>query len=340
MNMRTTNRARGIVAVALGAVLPLAGCSPSTRPDLAVVGATVIDGTGSPPLADATILIRDGRIDAVGPSSAVEVPRGTRVIDGAGRYVIPGLADMHVHFSAGGPVEANVERMLRQFLYYGVTTVLNLGATHGDIDTIRRLRAEIDADSLRGPTIYASGGLITVPGSHPTSTIMTAPASGDWSELGVFVVEDEAGMRAAVRKVADAGMDAVKIVVESGPDIFGDTHPQMSPELVAAAVDEARLHGLPVFAHATSPDELEIVVDAGVDAVMHLVPGAGPSVLAEMARRGIRAGPHARPLRVAGHVGRPEGQPDGPVPARGRRRPRHSESAPVRYAAEDGAFRR
>jgi imidazolonepropionase-like amidohydrolase len=263
------------------------GCARDQGPALAVVGATVIDGTGSPPLVDATILIRDGLIEAIGSASEIEVRPGTHVIDGAGKYVIPGLADMHVHFSPGGPVAADVDRLLRQFLFYGVTTVLNVGATAGDVETIRRLRAAIAAGTQQGPTLYATGGLITVPGSHPTSTIMSAPPSGDWSEVGVWVVDDEAGIRAVVRKVAQAGMDAVKIVVESGPAVFGDGHPQMSPELVSAAVEESRRQGLPILAHATSPDELETVVGAGVNAVMHLVAGADRAVLTEMAARGI-----------------------------------------------------
>jgi imidazolonepropionase-like amidohydrolase len=82
-------------------------------------------------------------------------------------------------------------------------------------------------------------------------------------------------------------MDGVKIVVESGPTVFGDNHPQMSSSLVAAAVDEAERQGLPVFAHVTSPDELQIVIDNGVSAVMHLVDGADTAALREMARKGI-----------------------------------------------------
>ncbi len=273
--------------VASSCVLALTGCRSDGAPGLALVGATLIDGTGSPPVSDATIIIRDGRIERVGPASTVEVPRGSRVMDVTGKYVIPGLADMHVHFGSGGPVDSDLDRLLPQFLFYGVTTVLNVGATHGDLGTIRRLRAAITAGNLQGPTIFATGGLITVPGSHPTSTVMHAPASGDWSEVGVWVVNDTAEIRATVRKTAQAGMDGVKIVVESGPTIFGDNHPQMSPTLVAAAVDEARRQGLPVFAHVTSPDELQIVLDNGVSAVMHLVDGADPAALREMARKGI-----------------------------------------------------
>lgn len=283
-------RARGTAItgiVAVSGVLAWSGCTSEATPSLAVVGATVIDGTGSRPIPDATILIRNGRIETVGPSSDIKVPRGSRVLDVAGKYVIPGLADMHVHFSSGGPAASDLPRLLRQFLFYGVTTVFNPGGTGGDLNTILRLRAAIAAGTLESPTILATGGLITVPGSHPTSTIMSAPASGDWTEKGVWIVDDTAAMRETVRKVAKAGMEGVKIVVESGPAMYGDTHPQMSPRLVAAAVDESGRQGLPVYAHATSPDELEIVLASGVHGVMHLVAGADSSLLNEMTRKGI-----------------------------------------------------
>ena len=85
-------------------------------------------------------------------------------------------------------------------------------------------------------------------------------------------------------------MDGVKIVIESGPKAFGDDHPQMPPELVAAAVDEATRRGLHVFAHATSLDELEVAVAHHVYAVMHLVADPGPpsgKLLAVMAKQGV-----------------------------------------------------
>jgi imidazolonepropionase-like amidohydrolase len=71
---------------------------------LAVTGATLIDGTGAPPRAGTTIVIQDGRIVEVAPDGAVRLREGTDIIDAAGKYVIPGLADMHVHFSLGSPL--------------------------------------------------------------------------------------------------------------------------------------------------------------------------------------------------------------------------------------------
>src|SRR5690606_31255113 len=109
-----------------------------------------------------------------------------------------------------------------------------------------------------------------------------------WSQRGVWVVRTASEMRDVVARLAAAGMDGIKLVVDSGPAVFGDNHPQMSPELVAAAVAESRRHGLPVFAHATSADELKVAVEAGVHAVMHLIgpDPVDPGLLATMREQG------------------------------------------------------
>lgn len=264
---------------------------------LVIAGATLIDGTGAPAREGVTILIREGLITGISTADEAALPEEAAVIDASGKYVIPGLADMHVHFGTGGlgPSDSlTVDRVLRQFLFYGVTTVLNVGATNGSVDEILELRRRRAEGELQAPHIYATGGLITVPGSHPIATIMSLPedadaATYDWSQRGVWVVRTPAEIREVVARLAAAGMDGIKLVIESGPGIFGDDHPQMSQELVTAAVEEARRHGLPVLAHATSPDELEDGMDAGVRAFMHLVgrEPIDPGLLAAMREQGV-----------------------------------------------------
>ena len=265
--------------------------APAPPTSLAIVNATVIDCTGAPPRPGTTILISDGTISAVGPAAEIVPPPGATVVDATGKTVIPGLADMHVHFSNGGiGPPSSPDRLLRQFLFYGVTTVLDLGASHGTPEDITALRNDPSPDH---PHVYGTGGLLTIPGSHPVGTIMSVPegedpATYDWSQRGVWIVRSPAEVREVVDRLAAAGMDGIKIVVESGPPPFGDDHPQMPPEMIAAAVDEAAQHGLPVFAHTTSIDELEDVLAAGVHAVVHLVQDPHPPgdrLLATMARQ-------------------------------------------------------
>jgi imidazolonepropionase-like amidohydrolase len=284
--------------------------------NLAIANATLIDGTGAAARANVTILIRDGRIARVIDADKAVVPDGTRVIDATGKFVIPGLADMHVHFGTGGllPFDSlTVDRVLRQFLFYGVTTIFNVGATGGSLEDVLHLRALQAERRLPGPRIYATGGLLTVPGSHPIATIMDLPegadsATYDWSRRGVWVVRTPDDVRQTVRRLAAAGMDGIKIVIESGPKAFGDDHPQMPPDVVAAAVEEATLHGLPVFAHATSLDELEEAVAYHVHGVMHLVddPEApGGKLLAVMAKESVYCVPTLSLFIWAGTWGAP-----------------------------------
>ena len=265
-----------------------------TRP-LAVTGATLIDGSGAPPRAGVTVLVRDGVIAAVSDSDETVIPPEADVIDAAGKYIVPGLADMHVHFGTGGllPTDARArERALRQFLFYGVTTVLNLGATEGGMEDILALRRRSAAGGLIAPNVYATGGLLTVPGSHPVATVMSVPegqdpATYDWSERGVWIVRSPDEVRDIVNRLADAGMEGIKVVIESG---FGEDLPQMPLALVEAAVAAAAEREIPVFAHANSPHELEIAVAAGVHAVVHLVSDRSPvrpDLLVAMQEQGI-----------------------------------------------------
>ncbi|MDX1429631.1 MAG: hypothetical protein R3282_05050, partial [Rhodothermales bacterium] len=158
----------------------LTGCNPTAAEvDLAIVGATVFDATGSEPILDAAILIAGGVIQAVGPSASFRIGADAELIDATGKFVIPGLTDSHVHFGTGANVPGEPDQLLGQFLSYGITAVLNLGATAGDVATIRELQGLVAEDPTYGPEIYATGGLLTVPGSHPTSTIMRPPSSGD-----------------------------------------------------------------------------------------------------------------------------------------------------------------
>jgi len=260
-------------------------------PELVVTGATLIDGTGAPPRSGTTIVVRGGRIAAVTPDAMAEMFEGATVIDAAGKYVIPGLADMHVHFGLGAPLPRQsdtTDEVLARELYYGVTTILQLGATDGSTDTIRSLQARRAAGTLHAPYMYGTGGHLTLQGTHPVYTIfppevrkaadslaartpLAEPVNLYSLGLGISIVRTEEAARCAVRERAAGGMVAIKITVESGPATFGDDHPQMSVEMIRAIVDEAARNDLPVFAHISSRDELEAVLEGGAAGVVHTV---------------------------------------------------------------------
>jgi len=297
---------QGLVATVLATTLGLG----AQAQDLAITGARLIDGTGAAPREGTTIVVRDGRIAAVGRDGDTAVPAGIRTIDAAGRTVMPGLADMHVHFSLGAPMDRRADEtevVLARELYYGVTSILQLGATDGDVASIRSLRDRRAAGTLAAPYIYASGGHLTLPGTHPVYTIFPpevraradalaaatpedAPVDLTPLGLGLSFVRNETAARRAVRERADGGMDAIKITVESGPMPFGDDHPLMSVEMIRAIVGEAHGRGLPVFAHVSSPVELEAALAGGADAVVHAVidpPLPDAAVAARVAASGM-----------------------------------------------------
>jgi imidazolonepropionase-like amidohydrolase len=295
-------------AVLIGSLAALS-CSaaepppPAAGAHLAITGVTLIDGTGAPPRAGTTILIQDGRIAAVAPDGEARIPVHATLIDGAGKYVIPGLVDLHAHGTS--------DAALAQYLFYGVTSVLQLGGTGASTDAIRDLRARRAAGTLEAPYIYGTGGHLTLHGTHPIYTLfppsireaadsiaaatpLEEPANLYPLGIGVSFVRTMEAARKAVQERAAGGMDAIKITVESGPRPFGEHRPRMTEEMIREIVDEAARHGLPVFAHISSVPELEAAVRGGASTLAHAVgdePEPGPEHVRMLVERGVSVTP-------------------------------------------------
>jgi hypothetical protein len=194
------------MAVALGrhalaaAALLVAAAHSGAAQTSAIVGATVITMDGDRVLRDATVLIRDGRIAAVGPRDALRVPTGTRVIDGAGKFVMPGLSDMHVHLHADDTLPDDVAAdELGVMLAHGITTArLMIGRPfHFE------LRRSVMGGAVAGPRLL----------------IASPELSGQETPLGIRV-QSPAEARAAVRRVAADGYDFVKVTTDITPEVY------------------------------------------------------------------------------------------------------------------------
>jgi len=203
---------------------------------VAITGATLIDGGGGPPLVDATVVIEDGRFSRVGPRAATPIPEAIETIDGHGRFLIPGLVDMHIH--AGTPDREH----LPLFLAAGVTTTLDLG---GQVKDLVGYRTAIEAGTKLGPRLYFTGPMLEE----------AAPFAG-FAHFSRQI--DPARVEEEVDRLAAAGVDAIKLYIT------------MRPETVRRAAARAHTHGLPVFMHQQATWGAD-AADAGVDCLEHLM---------------------------------------------------------------------
>ncbi|SDJ56667.1 Imidazolonepropionase [Lentzea albidocapillata subsp. violacea] len=194
-------------AVALGAVgQPAAAASGVT----VLRGATLIDGTGRLPVRDSTVVLAGDRILAAGRHR--DVPRGVRVIDVAGKYVIPGLWDLHTHATFFENTVAQLH------VVQGVTGIREMWGQPETHDTRRR----IESGEILGPRMVIASAIVDGPGSiWPGSDVVRTPAEA----------------RAAVRRAKDGGADFVKV------------YSFLSPECYAAIADEARRLRIPFAGH-------------------------------------------------------------------------------------------
>lgn len=246
------------IACAPGRDIPSGEPEPATT---AIVGATLIDGTGGPVLESSVVLVRDGRITAVGTRGGVEVPSGSEVVDATGRFLLPGFVDAHAHVALG-PVTVGGEngvptmsmeidpevswRSLRSLLGHGITTIRDPG---GPAERLVALRDSVARGELVGPAMRVAGPVIDqspFPGLVETAT---TPAE----------------VRAAVRRQADVGVDLIKLYVT------------LTPELLEAGIDEAHAQGLPAVAHLLATTWTQ-AAEAGIDGIVHIIPGS-PALL-------------------------------------------------------------
>jgi imidazolonepropionase-like amidohydrolase len=248
-----------------------AGVPPPPR---ALVGATLVDGTGGAPVRDAVVLVRDGKIECAGPAAACPVPGGVDRVDLRGLWITPGLVDAHVHFSQTGwadgrpdgldvrathpyeEVEAGLrlhpERFGRSYLCSGVTAVFDVGGypwTLG-LHAWAEERSDVPRIAAAGPLLSTVDYWLNLPG-----------------ERQFIFLKDPDAARQGVTYLADEGAAAVKVwylvTKERGVE---DSVPS-----VTAAGEEARRRHLPLIVHATGLAEAKAALRAGARMLVHSV---------------------------------------------------------------------
>ena len=202
---------------------------------LAIVGGTLIDGTGGAPLEDAAVVIEGEQFTAVGPAAATPVPPGAGVVDAHGKFLMPGLVDMHVHVYT--PEKWHPELVLAA----GVTTTLDLG---GQVENVAAYRAVIESGARLGPRLHFTGPLLEESASFE-------------GFAGFSRRIDAEKIEAEVDALAEADVDGIKLYVT------------VRPETAKRACRCAHARGLPVFMHQHATWGAEAAA-AGVDCVEHI----------------------------------------------------------------------
>ncbi|MEO8452121.1 MAG: amidohydrolase family protein [Gemmatimonadota bacterium] len=252
---------------------------------LAIVGATLIDGNGGAAVPGAVVLVSGGKIRAVGGAGVVKVPKGARVIDAAGKYLVPGFIDTNVHMSLYSGLES-LARYEDRFtdiaiegaqlqLKYGITSVRD---SYGMLKPLREARQRIDRGEVPGARLLFAGNIVGWGGPWSYSFTGTrqenlslfqeqmndAIAAGGGEELMNMTPD---ALRGAINRYLDQGVDFVK---------YGGTSHAFFPAMLGfseaaqrAIVEETHKRGKVAETHSTSPEGLRLAVEAGVDLVQH-----------------------------------------------------------------------
>ena len=246
----------------------------------AFVGATVLDGRNPMTIIpNATVLVRDGKIQSVRQDGAV--PSDAKVVSLQGKFLMPGLINLHCHLAGNGKpqtiddstanlIQSQLKSRMGRFimkqmcascakteLLSGTTTIRTVGGL-GNMDAI--LRDEIESGKRVGPRIVAANEAISVPGGHMAGTL-------------AYISHSEEETVSLVRKVAEGKPDLIKLMITGGTldvDELGDENKVlMTPRQINLACEEAHRLGYPVAAHIQGSEGIRVALENGVDTIEH-----------------------------------------------------------------------
>ena len=273
---------------------------------IAITGARLIDGTGSAPVDDTTLIVRSGRVAHVGPARSIDIPTDLSAIDATGLTAIPGLIDCHIHLcSLREP--GNINLMLTMVttpppmialaglnnanicLEAGFTTLRDVGGlfNRDNVEMISVRRA-IEMEIADGPRLVV-GGVMVQTASH--LELSGLGRLTPWVNTGEDTADGPWEVRKRVRKLIGLDVDFIKVFASGwGGVVERVWWPNYTPEELAAICDEAHRYGKRVAAHVTTPTTNLNAIIAGCDTLEHLV-DIDEEGLALMAERGVFAVP-------------------------------------------------
>jgi imidazolonepropionase-like amidohydrolase len=208
---------------------------------IAITHVTVIDTTGGPAKPNMTVVIEGDRIAAVGESGGAKIPKGARVVEGKGKFLIPGLWDMHIHTFFGDWVPGGKEVTLPLFIANGITGVRDMGS---DLDPILAARRDVASGALLGPRMVVSGPMLDGPKSQfPAAIAIATPEEG----------------RRAVVMLKGRGVDFIKI------------QSYVPREAYFAIADECRKQNIAFEGHVPDAIRASEAAEAGQKSFEHLI---------------------------------------------------------------------
>ena len=271
------NAISGVLGLALllcGLGRPVAGQTPSAaEAQLVLTGGTIYASPTESPIKNGVVVIRAGKIAAVGRRGEVRVPKGAAIIDCSGLTITAGFWNSHVHFferkwadAENLPAPELAGQLRAMLTRYGFTSVFDLGSPW---ENTQQIRERIESGEIPGPRIRSTGEALLGKGWMPSELVLRV--------LGVMVfpspeVADAAEARAASRKLLDGGTDGLKLFAAAPSPPFTN----LPEEVIRAAVEEARRRNKPVFTHPQSREGLLAEVRGGADVIAHTTPASGP----------------------------------------------------------------
>lgn len=289
------------VATIIGAVVFLAAAPAHAEP-IIIDHVTVIDGTGRAPRPDMAVVADGGKFTLVGPSLLAQGLPGRR-IDGRGRYLIPGLMDVHVHlagFSRGGKSDDKWvvdrkagEEALASYLYAGVTTVLDVGNIP---ENILPLRADERAGKIPGPHIFATGNLVTYPGSHGTDIAINVTS---WPQAEAQLQAQLDSQHPDIQKITydDEGWGARPLI------------PILPRDLLEHIIRFYNAHGVRTTVHVSNESRALEAIYSGVDTLAH-TPIQGPVTDAFVKMAAAKQIPMASTMTIGDNYSRLHDHPE------------------------------
>ncbi|MSP93853.1 MAG: hypothetical protein EXR00_01170 [Alphaproteobacteria bacterium] len=233
----------GAALIAAGLAFPSSQAQSQANGVIALTGARVIDGTGRAPIENATLVMTNGRIAAVGPAASVTIPAGAQRVDMSGKTILPGLINAHGHVTVDDntrlPMREHMMQVLQAYADYGVTAVVSLGSS----------TLVDEAEGFRIRDAQRTGTL-------DRTRLITAGMNA--------IGKTPAEARASVARLAAAKADLIKYHINGRAD-------DMTPDTYGALVDEAKKHNLTTAVHVYFLKDAKLAIEKGTNYIVHSV---------------------------------------------------------------------